>query len=39
VKSGVLTFILARRIGAAFVEGGVDEREVYAFLSEKLSER
>ncbi len=39
VKRGVLTFILVRGIGAAFVEGGVDEREVYAFLSEKLSER
>jgi 3-dehydroquinate synthase len=39
VKRGVLTFILTRGIGAAFVEGGVDEREVYAFLSEKLSER
>jgi 3-dehydroquinate synthase len=39
VKRGVLTFILTRGIGSAFVEGGVDEREVYAFLSEKLSER
>jgi 3-dehydroquinate synthase len=39
VKRGVLTFILARGIGSAFVEGGVDERDVYAFLSEKLSER
>jgi len=39
VKRGVLTFILARGIGSAFVEGSVDEREVYAFLSEKLSER
>ena len=39
VKRGVLTFILARGIGSAFVEGGVDGRDVYAFLSEKLSER
>ncbi len=39
VKRGVLTFILMRGIGSAFVEGSVDEREVYAFLSEKLSER
>jgi len=28
-----------RGIGAAFVETGVDEREVRAFLSEKLASR
>ena len=39
VKRGMLTFILARGIGTAFVESGVDERDVRAFLSEKLSER
>ena len=32
VKRGMLTFILARGIGAAFVEGGVDGRDVRAFL-------
>ncbi len=35
----MLTFILVRDIGAAFVEAGVAEREVRAFLSEKLDER
>jgi hypothetical protein len=35
----MLTFILARGIGTAFVESGVDERDVRAFLSEKLAER
>jgi 3-dehydroquinate synthase len=39
VKRGMLTFILVRGIGAAFVETGVDRREVYAFLSEKLAEQ
>ena len=38
VKRGMLTFILVRDIGAAFVEPGVDAREVRAFLSEKLAE-
>jgi len=39
VRRGMLTFILVRGIGAAFVETGVDEREVRAFLSEKLASR
>jgi 3-dehydroquinate synthase len=39
VKRGMLTFILVRGIGAAFVETGVDPREVRVFLSEKLAER
>jgi 3-dehydroquinate synthase len=39
VKRGMLTFILVRGLGAAFVETGVDGREVGAFLSEKLAER
>jgi 3-dehydroquinate synthase len=39
VKRGMLTFILVRGIGAAFIEAGVDPREVRAFLSEKLAER
>ncbi len=39
VRRGMLTFILVRGIGAAFVETGVDGREVRAFLSEKLAER
>jgi 3-dehydroquinate synthase len=39
VKRGMLTFILVRGIGAAFVEAGVDAQEVRAFLSEKLAER
>lgn len=39
VKRGMLTFILVRDIGAAFVEAGVDAREVRTFLSEKLAER
>jgi 3-dehydroquinate synthase len=39
VKRGMLTFILVRGIGAAFVEAGVAEREVRAFLGEKLDER
>ena len=39
VRRGMLTFILLRGIGSAFVEAGVDEREVRVFLSEKLAER
>src|ERR1700728_4221403 len=39
VRRGMLTFILVRGIGAAFVEAGVDPREVRTFLSEKLDER
>ncbi len=37
VKRGQLTFILARGIGRAFVESGVDTDEVRAFLTDKLS--
>jgi 3-dehydroquinate synthase len=37
VKRGMLTFILVRAIGSAFVETGVEERRVRAFLSEKLT--
>jgi 3-dehydroquinate synthase len=37
VKRGMLTFILVRAIGSAFVESGVPEHEVRAFLSEKLA--
>jgi len=39
VRRGMLTFILVRGIGSAFVETGVDAREVRSFLSEKLAER
>jgi len=39
VKRGMLTFILVRGIGAAFVEQGVDAAQVRAFLSEKLAEQ
>jgi 3-dehydroquinate synthase len=39
VKRGMPTFILVRGIGAAFVEDGVDQDEVRAFLSEKLAEK
>jgi 3-dehydroquinate synthase len=39
VRRGMLTFILVRGIGSAFIEGGVDAREVRAFLSEKLAEQ
>jgi 3-dehydroquinate synthase len=39
IKRGQLTFILVRGIGAAFVETGVDQAEVRAFLGEKLAER
>ncbi len=37
VKRGRLTFILVRGLGAAFVETGVDQQDVRAFLSEKLA--
>jgi 3-dehydroquinate synthase len=39
VKRGMPTFILARGIGAAFVETGVDREDVRAFLDEKLAEQ
>ena len=39
VKRGMPTFILARGIGAAFVETGVDQEDVRAFLGEKLAEQ
>ncbi len=39
IKRGKLTFILVRGIGAAFIETGVDQAEVRAFLNEKLAER
>ena len=39
VKRGMLTFILVRGIGAAFIEAGVDQHEVRAFLAEKLTEQ
>src|SRR6516225_664454 len=39
VKRGMLTFILVRGIGSAVIETGVDEREVRAFLNEKLARR
>jgi 3-dehydroquinate synthase len=39
IKRGALTFILVRGIGAAFIETGVDQAEMRAFLSEKLAER
>jgi 3-dehydroquinate synthase len=39
VRRGMLTFVLVRGIGAAFVETGVDPVQVRAFLTEKLSER
>jgi 3-dehydroquinate synthase len=39
IKRGMLTFILVRGIGAAFIEMGVDQSEVRAFLSEKLAVR
>ncbi len=39
VKRGMLTFVLVRGIGSAFVETDVDQREVRAFISEKLAER
>jgi 3-dehydroquinate synthase len=39
VKRGMLTFILVRGIGSAFVEAGVDPGAVRVFLSEKLAEQ
>jgi 3-dehydroquinate synthase len=39
VKRGMLTFILVRGIGSAFVEHGVDAAQVRTFLSEKLAGR
>jgi 3-dehydroquinate synthase len=39
VKRGMLTFILVRAIGSAVIESGVEEREVRAFLNEKLARR
>ena len=39
VRRGMLTLILVRGIGAAFIEKDVDAREVRTFLSEKLAER
>jgi 3-dehydroquinate synthase len=39
VRRGMLTFILVRGIGQAFIETGVDAREVRVFLSEKLAEQ
>jgi 3-dehydroquinate synthase len=39
VKQGMLTLILVRAIGSAFIEAGVDEHEIRAFLSEKLVRR
>jgi 3-dehydroquinate synthase len=39
IKRGMPTFILVRGIGDAFVDGGVDAREVRGFLGEKLAKR
>jgi 3-dehydroquinate synthase len=39
VKRGMLTFILLRGIGSAVIETGIEEREVRAFLNEKLAEQ
>ena len=39
VRRGMLTLILVRSIGSAFIEAGIDEREIRAFLSEKLVRR
>ncbi|MGA7233054.1 MAG: 3-dehydroquinate synthase, partial [Xanthobacteraceae bacterium] len=39
VKRGMLTFILVHAIGSAVIEAGVEEREVRAFLKEKLARR
>jgi 3-dehydroquinate synthase len=39
VKRGMLTFILVRGIGRAFIEAGVDADAVRVFLSEQLAER
>src|ERR1700733_495001 len=39
IKRGMPTFILVRGIGAAFVDSGVDARDVRAFLDEKLAKK
>jgi 3-dehydroquinate synthase len=39
IRRGMPTFILVRGIGEAFVDSGVDAREVRAFLGEKLAKR
>lgn len=39
IKRGMPTFILARGIGAAFVDSSVDARDVRAFLAEKLAKQ
>jgi 3-dehydroquinate synthase len=39
IKRGMPTFILLRGIGAAFVDTGVDARDVRAFLDEKLAKQ
>jgi len=39
IKRGMPTFILARGIGAAFVDSGVDAGDVRAFLGEKLAKQ
>jgi 3-dehydroquinate synthase len=39
VRRGMLTFVLVRGIGSAFVETGVDPAQVRMFLSEKLAEQ
>jgi 3-dehydroquinate synthase len=39
VKRGMLTLILVRAVGSAFIEAGIDERQIRAFLSEKLVRR
>src|SRR5262249_33650842 len=39
VNRGVLTLILARAIGRAFIAADVDAAEVHSFLTEKLAER
>jgi 3-dehydroquinate synthase len=39
VRRGMLTFILARAIGSAVIEPGIDERQVRSFLNEKLARR
>jgi 3-dehydroquinate synthase len=39
VKRGMLTFILVRAIGSAVIETGIAERDVRAFLNDKLARR
>jgi 3-dehydroquinate synthase len=39
IKRGMPTFILVRGIGEAFVDSGVDARDVRAFLGEKLAKQ